>query len=80
MDGMKLSVSIPDQDGAFLDEYIRREGLPGRSSAVQEAVRALRMKDLEAQYEEADREWYESGEAEVWDVVVGDGITDENPA
>jgi hypothetical protein len=31
---------------------------------------------LETEYEEADEEWYASGEAELWDSTVGDGLDD----
>jgi hypothetical protein len=35
-----------------------------------------RDEDLEAAYIEAWAEWFKSGEADVWDVVVGDGLDD----
>jgi hypothetical protein len=30
--------------------------------------------DLEAEYGASNREWRESGEEEVWDVVIADGL------
>ncbi len=47
---MKLSVSLPDQDVALLDKYVRSAGLPSRSAAVRHAVRLLRHPDLEQDY------------------------------
>lgn len=34
-------------------------------------------RDRTIQYEEAFDEWADSGEADVWDVTVGDGLLDE---
>lgn len=76
---MKVSVSIPDQDLRFLDEYVAEEGLPSRSAGVQRAIGALRQMALSLEYEEAIADWYASGEAEVWDVTVGDGLETDAP-
>lgn len=73
---MKLSVSLPDEDVAILDEYARSAGLPTRSAALQHAVRMLRLPDLEQDYEAAWQEWTESGEHAAWSSVAGDGIAD----
>lgn len=70
---MKLSVSLPDEDVALLDEYARAEGLPSRSAALQRAVRLLRHPDLEDDYEAAWREWEASGDADAWSSIVDDG-------
>lgn len=72
---MKLSVSIPEEDVAVLDEYIRTSGLPSRSAAVQHAIRLLRLPDLEANYAAAWDEWEASGDRETWDGAVADGLT-----
>ena len=32
---MKLSVSLPDKDVAFLDEYAQQQGIESRSAALQ---------------------------------------------
>ncbi|MBD3942933.1 ribbon-helix-helix protein, CopG family [Microbacterium sp. NEAU-LLC] len=70
----KVSVSLSENDLAFLD----REALDGRfesrSAAVQEAVRMLRESRLADAYAEAFGEWRESGEEDVWSVASGDGI------
>ena len=73
---MKISVSLPDEDVALLDEHARREGLASRSAAVHQAVRLLRRVGLEVDYENAWRDWEASGEARAWDASSADGITD----
>ena len=76
---MKLSVSLPDDDLAFLDRYAERKGNLSRSAVLQHALKLLRQADLAQAYEEAFLEWEASGEAAVWDAVVGDGIGDHAP-
>ncbi|ACU76121.1 CopG family transcriptional regulator [Catenulispora acidiphila DSM 44928] len=69
----KLSISLPDADVAFLDELDRNS----RSAAVQAAIKLARSVRIVDDYTAAYDEWVSSGEAEVWDGVVGDGIADE---
>lgn len=71
---MKVSVSIPDEDIAYLDEYTRTQGLGSRSAAVQKAVRLLRASELGAAYEEAWEEWTDSEDAALWDTATADGL------
>ena len=73
---MKISVSLPDEDVALLDEHARREGLASRSAAVHHAVRLLRRVELEADYESAWREWESSPDAKAWEASSADGIMD----
>lgn len=73
---MKLSVSLPEKEVEFLDRYAATHG-GSRSAVVARAVRLLRDDDLADQYQEAWDEWYDSGEAEVWESVAGDGIEDD---
>jgi len=73
---MKLSVSLPDEDVALLDEYVRTSGLASRSAAVQHAVRLLRHPDLEQNYEAAWAEWDDAGEQARWDGTAADGLVD----
>ncbi len=73
---MKLSVSLPAEDVALLDQYARTVGLPSRSAAVQHAVRLLRHADLEQDYAAAWEEWEISGARAAWDATTGDGLTD----
>jgi len=73
---MKLSVSLPDDDVEFLDAYAKARGIESRSAAVHAAVRQLRVSELGTAYEDAWQEWAESGAADEWDAVTGDGLTD----
>ena len=71
---MKLSVSLPPEDVAVLDEYTRTAGLPSRSAAVQYAIRLLRIPDLEQNYASAWDEWEASGDQDAWDTTISDGL------
>ncbi len=71
---MKISVSLPDEDVEFLDEYAKSPGIGSRSAVVHRAVRLLRASGLGPAYAKAWEEWEASGEAEAWDSVVGDGL------
>jgi Arc/MetJ-type ribon-helix-helix transcriptional regulator len=72
---MKISVSIPQEDVEFLDSYARSQGYESRSAVVQTAVRMLRSSKLGDAYADAWQEWDESGDGELWDRVVSDGLT-----
>jgi Arc/MetJ-type ribon-helix-helix transcriptional regulator len=71
---MKLSVSLPDEDVEFLDNYARTQGYRSRSAVVHRAVRMLRSSELGEAYADAWAEWSESSEADMWDVTIGDGL------
>jgi len=71
---MKVSVSLPDEDVEYLDNYARERGIESRSAVLHRAVRLLRTSELSADYEAAWREWDTSGEADGWDSTVGDGL------
>jgi Arc/MetJ-type ribon-helix-helix transcriptional regulator len=73
---MKLSISLPDEDVATLDEYARASGLRSRSAAVQRAIRLLRHPALEQDYGAAWDEWESSGEHAAWETTTADGIAD----
>ena len=73
---MKLSVSLPDEDVALLDEYARTAGLPSRSAALHQAVRMLRLPGLEQDYEAAWQEWEASGDQAAWTGTAADGNAD----
>lgn len=74
--GVKLSVSIPDADVAFLDDYARKGGLPSRSAVLQRAVRLLRTEGLEDDYAQAIAEWSGSDDERAWESTSGDGLPD----
>ncbi len=74
MRGMKVSVSLPDDDVEFLDAYASAHAAPSRSAVVQKAIHALRMRDLGDEYRAAWDEWSSSDDAELWDATAGDGL------
>lgn len=71
---MKVSVSLPAEDLAFVDAYAKAQGFPSRSAVVHQAIRLLRASQLGAAYESAWADWADAGDAELWDVTVGDGV------
>jgi Arc/MetJ-type ribon-helix-helix transcriptional regulator len=71
---MKVSVSLPEEDVAYLDSYAEQEGLPSRSAALHRAVRLLRSATLGAEYAAAWTEWEEGGEGGAWEVAASDGL------
>jgi Arc/MetJ-type ribon-helix-helix transcriptional regulator len=70
---MKVSVSLPEEDIEFLDDYAASNGMASRSAAVHKAVRLLRTSGLGAAYEKAWSEWAADEDSEVWETVV-DGV------
>jgi Arc/MetJ-type ribon-helix-helix transcriptional regulator len=70
---MKVSISLPDEDVEFLDEFAANEGVGSRSAAVHRAVRLLRAAQLGPAYEAAWHEWSGSDDAVLWESVAGDG-------
>lgn len=72
---MKLSVSIPSEDVAFLDEYAAAHDLSSRSAAMHVAIKALRISDLPGSYAEAWTDWEAGDDADGWDTAAGDGLT-----
>ncbi len=70
---MKLSVSLPDEDVKFLDEYARAHDR-SRSGAVRLAIDTLRQGGLADAYKQAWEEWDASGEGELWEQPTADGL------
>ena len=62
---MKVSVSLPDEDVRYLDQYRRAQGLESRSAALQKAVRLLRASELGASYEDAWTEWTDNSDSQL---------------
>ena len=75
---MKLSVSLSEEDVAFLDEYAEALKMSSRSAVVQRAVRLLRASGLATAYADAWKEWEETTEADAWESAVGDGLGDRS--
>ena len=73
---MKLSVSLPEDDVALLDEYAQVSGLRSRSAVVQYAIQLLRNMELEHDYAAAWDEWEASEDRVAWEGVAGDGLGD----
>lgn len=73
---MKISVSLPDKDVAFIDRQVTENGERSRSAVIRKALRRLRSEELKRQYAQLWAEW--DDEDDVWDATVGDGIEDES--
>jgi Arc/MetJ-type ribon-helix-helix transcriptional regulator len=71
---VKLSVSLPDGDVAFLDEYARTHGIASRSGVLHEALALLRARQLDAAYAAAWDEWAADEDNAVWDEAAADGL------
>ncbi len=71
---MKLSVSLPDEDIEFLDEYARTIGARSRSAVIQRSVRLLRAIELGSVYAQAWEEWQTECHANLWESVSSDGL------
>ncbi len=71
---MKLSVSLPAEDLAFLDSYARAGSIGSRSAVLHRAIRLLLAAEMRSDYEEAWEEWAVSGEDEAWEPVTEDGL------
>ncbi|MFE3448551.1 ribbon-helix-helix domain-containing protein [Nonomuraea sp. NPDC059194] len=71
---MKLTVSLPEEDVACLDEYAEEIGAKSRSAALHAAIAFLRAAKLEVSYAIAFGEWDQSEDSELWDSTVGDGV------
>jgi Arc/MetJ-type ribon-helix-helix transcriptional regulator len=73
---MKLSVSLPDADITFLDEYATQVDAASRSAVIHDAITLLRQAHLEHAYTEAWQEWEGSEDAALWDQATADGLTE----
>lgn len=71
---MKISISLSDDDLAYLDAETASGTFPSRSAAVAAAIDFLRRRGLIDEYAEAFDEWAGSDDARLWDGVVGDGV------
>ncbi|MBT2466723.1 ribbon-helix-helix protein, CopG family [Streptomyces sp. ISL-66] len=74
---MKISVSLPQEDVEFVDEYAAATAANSRSAVIHAAIERLRASQLEADYEAAFAEWEASEDAAFWNQFSGDGLTDE---
>jgi Arc/MetJ-type ribon-helix-helix transcriptional regulator len=74
IDGMKMSVSLPEEDVEFLDAYVRDQSAGSRSAALHQAVGLLRAAQLANAYEDAWASWDLSDDSKAWDNVLADGL------
>lgn len=71
---MKVSISLPDDDVAYLDHYAASRGVQSRSAVVHKAVRLLRASELAAAYEDAWTDWDAGGDEAAWAGTASDGL------
>jgi Arc/MetJ-type ribon-helix-helix transcriptional regulator len=71
---MKISISLPAEEVAVLDEYALAAALPSRSAAIRRAIRLLGVGELEQDYAAAWEDWESSGEQASWDGTVAAGV------
>jgi len=69
---MKVSVSIPDEDVEFLDNYTKTHQIESRSAAIYRAIRLLRASELGDAYAAAFTEWADDSANDAWDNAVID--------
>ncbi|RZV43610.1 MAG: antitoxin [Acidimicrobiales bacterium] len=70
---MKVSVSIPDEDVEFLDNYTKTHKIESRSAALHRAIRLLRASELGDAYAAAFTEWADDSTNDAWGSVLADG-------
>lgn len=73
---MKVSVSLPHDDVAFVDDYASRSDLSSRSAVIHRAIQLLRTATLTDAYAAAWEEWEGTEDARLWDVTAADGVSD----
>lgn len=73
---MKIQISARIDEGlaAFLESYQQMYDVKTRSEALEKAIEALRERALTEEYAQAMEEWDASGDADLWDGTVGDGV------
>ncbi|MET8947944.1 antitoxin [Streptomyces sp. NPDC004542] len=74
---MKISVSLPQEDVTFVDEYAIRTEAESRSAVIHAAIELLRAAQLESEYTEAFAESDAGEDAGFWDGFSADGLSDE---
>jgi Arc/MetJ-type ribon-helix-helix transcriptional regulator len=70
---VKISVSLPEEDLAFLDAYAQEHDFPSRSAALRHALSVLRSGTLAPAYEDAWKSWSPS-ETAAWSAGSADGL------
>lgn len=80
MTTQKISVSLDSEKLLFLQMDQQRNEIRSRSEVVGLALQALREVERQRQYREALLDHERNGEAALWDVTSGDGITADGEA
>lgn len=70
---MKISVSLPDEDIAYIDRYAKVSNSSSRSAVIHKAVAMLKTSELTSDYEAAFSEWTDEDEA-AWSQANADGL------
>jgi len=67
----KLSISIPAELAGFVERYRKKRHLT-RSQVFEQAIKLLRVRELETAYSKANaqNDWE-------WEITVADGLRDE---
>ncbi len=73
---MKISVSLPEGDVAFLDRYASETSTDSRSAVIHAAIELLRAAHLEDDYAQAWQDWDRHEGAAAWEQAAGDGLSD----
>ena len=73
---MKLSITLPGKDVAYIDRHIADHDEPSRSAVIRKAIERLRHEELSAAYAEICKEWGTEDDL-LWETTVGDGLEDE---
>ncbi|WP_322748136.1 MULTISPECIES: ribbon-helix-helix domain-containing protein [unclassified Frankia] len=73
---MKISISLPDDDVSFIDEFGAQSSNSSRSAVIHQAVGLLRAASIETAYTEAWDEWAATTDAELWDAIAADELAD----
>lgn len=73
---MKISVSLPEADVAFLDEYGAKTATESRSAVIHAAIELLRAAQLENDYQQAWQEWGRDESTDAWEGTMEDGLSD----
>lgn len=75
---MKVSISLTERQLEFIDEKVERGVYASRSAAMAAAIRRLQERDLVREYAEEYEGLRASGEIEMWDSTLMDGLADES--
>lgn len=73
---MKLSISLPEKDVAYIDRHLADHDEPSRSAVIRKAIERLRSEELREAYGELCKEWGTEDDL-LWETTVGDGLEDE---